>query len=246
MSARPGLFVCLEGIDGAGKTSAITVAGEMLRSQGVQVVSFDKQDTSFGSGYVIRHLTALREIIWGHRPDEPYLELGDFHWVHLQAAWYSAVATCRVLPLLQAGQVVLTDTWAQKFLAKLHLRPGVDLERARQAFADLPAPDLVIMLAVDPAVAAARKETFSASEAGNHDGEVVLSAEAFVDYQRRVAAVLAEFADLEGWVVLDVSGLDASEVGQAVADTVARHLARTGEPGSPGARIDARLAGGKR
>ncbi len=81
-----GVFVCLEGIDGSGKTTAISTTGELLRQKGFPVVFFDKKEVGFGSSYVEEHMTALRRIIWDHPPDDPYLELGDMHWVYLQAA----------------------------------------------------------------------------------------------------------------------------------------------------------------
>lgn len=102
-----GVFVCLEGIDGSGKTTAVATAGELLRQEGFPVVFFDKKEIDFGSSYVEGHMTALQKVIWGHPPDDPYLELGDTHWVYLQAAWYSAVATCKVVPLLRSGHLDL-------------------------------------------------------------------------------------------------------------------------------------------
>ncbi|MGQ0776610.1 MAG: dTMP kinase [Pseudonocardiales bacterium] len=219
-----GLFVCLEGIDGSGKTTAIATAGGLLRQEGFPVVFFDKKEADFGSSYVERHMTALQKVIWGHPPDDPYLELGDMHWVYLQAAWYSAVATCKVIPLLHSGHLVLTDTWTYKFLAKLKMRPIVNFEHALSAFKQLPRPDLVIRLNIDPAVAAARKNTFSVSESGNREGLVELSANAFTEYQRRLSAVLEEFAEQEGWASVEVSSLSVSQTGHAIAEIVDRHV----------------------
>lgn len=68
-------------------------------------------------------MAALRALIWDEPPDAPFLELGDEHWVLLQAAWYSCFAQCVVVPLLRTGNVVIADTWGEKFLAKLALRP---------------------------------------------------------------------------------------------------------------------------
>jgi thymidylate kinase len=194
------------------------------------VVSFDKSDTGFGSAYVRRHLGGLREVIWGHPPDDPHLELGDLHWVHLQAAWYSALAECRVRPALGRGQVVLADTWTHKFQAKLALRPRVDLDHVRSVFSRLPRPDLVIHLRVDPAVAARRKGAIAASEAGNHEGPADLSVGAFVAYQQQLAGVLDDFATDEGWAPLEVTGLSVAEVAEAVARTVRKHV-RSGADG---------------
>lgn len=220
-----GQFVALEGIDGSGKTSALTAAAEVLRGQGWPVAVVEKQTLELDSPYLQRHMRDLRELIWDHPADDPYLELGDLHWVYLQAAWYSAVATCVVQPLLQAGKVVLTDTWAGKFLAKLRMRPGVDFEHARGMFSRLPVPDVVIRLVIDPVLAASRKAGFSVSEAGNHEGRVELSLTGFVEYQSRLSAVLDEFGDALGWVPLEVTTLTVPQVGQAVVDLIHDHRA---------------------
>ncbi|MGH3939373.1 MAG: hypothetical protein ACRDTG_12195 [Pseudonocardiaceae bacterium] len=100
----------------------------------------------------------------------------------------------------------------------------MDFDRARSAFAQLPRPDLVIRLDIDPAVAAVRKHTFSISESGNHEGSVELSAKAFTDYQFRLSMVLEEFAAQERWESLEVSTLNIAQVGHAVADLVSRHI----------------------
>lgn len=219
-----GLFVCLEGIDGAGKTTAVRHVVEALGSRGIPAVVFDKKITQFGSDYVRRHASELRALIWGHPADDPYLELGDMHWVYLQAAWYSAAAHCAVRPLLEAGQVVVTDTWTYKFLAKLAMRPHVDLGAAAAVFDGLPQPDLVVRLDLDPVAAADRKAAFGISEAGNHEGDVALTREAFVGYQRRLAEVLDAWTLQHGWMPLVVSGMSPRDVGEAVAELAIARL----------------------
>ncbi|MFI6163132.1 dTMP kinase [Micromonospora haikouensis] len=213
-----GLFICLEGIDGAGKTTAVGHVVEALGGRRIPAVVFDKKITQFGSEYVRRHAGELRALIWEHPADDPYLELGDMHWVYLQAAWYSAAAHCAVRPLLEAGQVVVTDTWTYKFLAKLAMRPNVDLRAAAAVFDGLPQPDLVVRLDLDPVTAADRKTTFGISEAGNHEGDVALTREAFIGYQRRLAEVLDAWTLQYGWMPLDVNGMSPQDVGAAVAE----------------------------
>ncbi len=215
-----GVFVALEGIDGAGKTTATREAGGILRRRGMPVVAFDKKNPPFVSEYVAAHLAALGKVIWGHPPDDPYLELGDEHWIYLQLSWYSALARCAVEPLLETGHVVLVDTWAYKFLAKLYLRPAVDAAGVRSLFARLVQPDLVIHLHLPPQIAAERKTAFAISEAGNMEGPVELSMDSFVAYQSRLAGVLASFAREEGWQTIDTSLLSAEDVADAVASTV--------------------------
>ena len=64
-------------------------------------------------------------------------------------------------------------------------------------------PDVVVHLHADPAVAAARKPAFSASETGNREGVPDLSAAAFIGYQRALAGMLESFAGQDGWVCVD-------------------------------------------
>jgi thymidylate kinase len=236
-----GLFVAIEGIDGAGKTTAARVAAEALLSRGKRAVAVARGDAAGCSAYVAGHLAALRDLIWGEPPDAPYLDLGDEHWVHLQAAWYSAFARCVVLPAVAEGFIVLADTWGYKFLAKLAMRPPgrARFDAARAVFEAIPQPDVVVHLHADPAVAAARKSAFSASETGNREGIPELSAGAFAAYQADLAEVLESFAGKGGWVCVDTSSLGATEAGSAVADVAelhARHAAVTSRASGDGSR----------
>jgi thymidylate kinase len=237
---RRGSFIAIEGIDGAGKTTAARVAAEVLRSRGRQAVAFARDDAPGCSAYVTGHMTALRDLIWGEPPDAPYLDLGDEHWIYLQAAWYSALARCVVLPAVAEGSIVLADTWGYKFLAKVALRPPerVSFDAAWAVFQALPQPDAVVHLHADPAAAAARKPAFSGSETGNREGAPELSASAFTAYQQDLAEVLESFAGKGGWVCMDTSPLDAAEAGSAVADIAERHFlpaaAVTGHIGKDG------------
>jgi thymidylate kinase len=219
-----GLFVAFEGIDGAGKSTAAREAASILRLRGVPVTAFDKKEPPSLSAYASTHLRALETVIWGQAPDDPYLELGDDHWIYLQLAWYAALVRCAVEPLLAAGQVVIVDTWAYKFLAKLYLRPGVDADGARSLFARLRRPDLVVHLCLPPQTAAARKTRFSASETGNHEGPVDLSRHGFVTYQTRLAQVLAGLAVEERWRTVDATNLSVTEVADVVALTIENTL----------------------
>lgn len=222
--SNKGKLVCLEGIDGAGKTTAVAALGKLLREQGTPVAVLDKNNCQFSSSYVDGHMTKLRNLIWGHPASDPYLELGDMHWVHLQVAWYLAMARCAVQPLLDSGVLVLTDTWTHKFLAKLAMRPTVDLAQVRPLFDDLIRPNLIVRLTIDPVVAASRKDVITVSEAGNSEETVELTHGTFVTYQRQLAAVLDEFARTDGWVSLDVTDKSVHAVAEALAAIVRRHL----------------------
>lgn len=230
MDARRGRFVALEGIDGAGKTTAATAAAKVLRKEGYEAVAAGRALTDGASSYLAGHMAALRKLIWEEPPDAPYLELGDDHWVHLQAAWYHGFARCVVMPLVRAGSVVIVDTWGHKFLAKLQLRPpgAVDIEHARAVFAMVPQPDLVVLLRTDARLAATRKAAMSGSETGNREGAPDLSEQAFSCYQGRLGRALEGFASRLGWTDLDTAGLGTHETGIALADAIERHINTTG------------------
>jgi thymidylate kinase len=219
-----GRLVCLEGIDGAGKTTAVAALGELLRAQGVPVAVLDKNNCRFTSAYVDGHMAKLRALIWDHPAGDPYLELGDMHWVHLQVAWYLAMTRCAVQPLLETGTLVLTDTWTHKFLAKLAMRPAIDLAQVRSLFGGLIRPDLVIRLDIDPELAASRKEVIAVSEAGNTEETIELTRDSFVAYQRRLAAVLDDFALADGWVSLDVTDKTVPAVAESLAAILRRYI----------------------
>jgi len=239
---RRGSFIVIEGIDGAGKTTAARVAAEALRSRGKRALALARGDAAGCSAYVARHLAVLRDLIWGEPLDAPYLDLGDEHWVYLQAAWYSAFARCVVLPAVAEGFIVLADTWGYKFLAKLALRPPerVSFDAAWAVFEAIPQPDVVVHLHADPVIAAARKPTFSGSETGNRDGVPELSAAAFAAYQRDLGEVLETFAGKGGWACVDTSSLGVAEAGSAVADIAELHVrpaaAVAGRPDGDGGR----------
>jgi thymidylate kinase len=221
-----GLFIAIEGIDGAGKTTAARIAADVVRSRGKHAVAVTREDVARCPAYVAGHMTALLNLIWDEPPDAPYLDLGDEHWVHLQAAWYAAFARCVVTPAVAERAIVLADTWGYKFLAKLALRPPatVDFEVAWKVFQELLQPDVVVHLHADPEVAAARKSAFSGSETGNREGTPNLSAAAFTDYQARLAEIIESFASKEGWVCVDTSSLSAAQTGSVVADIAEHYL----------------------
>lgn len=234
-----GLFVALEGIDGGGKTTTAKRAADVLRAEGYAAVAPGRSSAAGVSGYVAGHMAGLRALIWDEPPVAPFLELGDEHWVLLQAAWYSCFARCVVVPLLQAGNVVIADTWGQKFLAKLMLRPpgAVDTDWAREIFTAFPQPDVTVHLRADPKRAAARKRAVSGSETGGGGDTARVSRGSFEAYQRRMDEVLESFAGRGGWVELDVSALNPGEAGIALADLIRHHLG--------GSAVSVRAGGGR-
>jgi hypothetical protein len=144
-----------------------------------------------------------------------------------------------VTPLVQAGNVVIADTWGYKFLAKLRLRPPgvIGFDWARGIFAALRQPDLIVHLRADPRRAAARKPSVSGSETGGGgSGAPQLSRASFEAYQRRLDQVLEGLAGQGGWVNLDVSALSPGEAGTALADIIRHRLGGRAGSGSASGR----------
>ena len=215
------MFVALEGIDGAGKTSALRSAAEHLRARGYAVTAFPKQHPPVEDPYVRRHLDALRSLIWEHPDDDPYYRLGQYHWVHLVASWFHAVHECVVRPMRERGELVLVDNWIHKGLARLRLNESVDYDQVEGYFTAAGEPDLVILLDISPEVAASRKASFTAIEAGNLHAHIGINQTNFIRYQQRLRRELHWFAARDGWPVVPASEATVEEIGSAVADAVA-------------------------
>jgi hypothetical protein len=150
--------------------------------------------------------------------------------VLLQASWYSCFTRCVVNPLLDAGNIVVADTWGSKLLAKLRLRPpgAVDIGWAEGIFAALRQPDLVVYLRADPDDAAARKPGICGSETGGGDGAIDLSPAAFTAYQNRLGQVLDDLASQGCWAALNMAGLSPGQAGDALAGIIRSRLAGPG------------------
>ena len=105
MSAWPGFFISLEGIDGAGKsTQAAALAGELSRD-GFDVVAVRPSDTQLGDlvrGYLLQHHQV---------PVDPWTEALLFNAGRVQ------LLRERILPALAAGAVVIADRYADSTLA---------------------------------------------------------------------------------------------------------------------------------
>jgi dTMP kinase len=221
-------FICFEGLDGAGKTSVSESVCEELRKAGLPVTFVDKKSVEFNHPYLGAHMAALKGILWDYVPDSPIHLLGDHHWLYLVASWFSVLDHCKISPCLAQGQLVIVDNWYYKFLARFRLKTTVQFAHVRACFSAIHKPDLVILLDADPAVAATRKRTFSASEAGNADGLSGLTTANFVQYQNRVRASLDELLSSENVVRVNTSELSASDVAATVAEQLVRRLRRTG------------------
>ena len=146
-----GLFIALEGGEGAGKSTQVTLLAEALRAQGREVVTtFEPGDSAVGQ--------RLREILLGHDTGQldPRTE------ALLYAADRAEHVARVVRPALDRGAVCISDRYIDSSIAYQgagrSLDPA-DVQRvSKWATAGL-LPDLTVLLDIDPAVGLTRFDT---------------------------------------------------------------------------------------
>lgn len=214
-------FICFEGLDGAGKTSAAARLAEALDLAGERADFLERKDPCCDDERLRRRLELLAALIWDYG-DAPIERMGDHSALYNVASWFSAIDLLRVRPALAAGRSVVIDNWYFKFLARMTLKERLDADHAARCFAHLSAPDHVILLNVSPEVAASRKTRFARGETGGFDGFGVPRRSSFVRYQTLVRTVLLEFADRQGWTVIDADDRSLEDVVRLSLETLLR------------------------
>lgn len=216
-TARGGLFVTFEGIDGSGKSTQCRMLADTLRAQGLDVVLTREPGGSDGA-------EEIRRLVLEGDPDRWSAETE----LLLFTAARRDHLERRILPALAAGQVVVCDRFADSTrmyqgLSRGDLRASVDqLHRLMIGHE----PDLTILIDMDPAKGLARAKGRQGSEERFEDFGLDLQ-------QRMRAGFLAlaqEFANrfrvIDGDRPMDV-------VAQDVLDIVAAALPeRDGDRGA--------------
>ena len=145
-----GLFVCLEGGEGSGKSTQSRLLREHLESLGHEVVlTFEPGDTPVGA--------EMRRIVLSPETGE----LSDRTEVLLYAADKAEHVDTLVLPALSRGAVVITDRYVDSTLAYQgagRTLPADEVEHvARWATGDL-RPHLTVVLDLEPSAGLGRFE----------------------------------------------------------------------------------------
>lgn len=144
-----GLFVVLEGIDGAGTTTQVARLAAILRAEGHRVLT-TREPSDGPVGVMIRQALATRLVLPGGRgpltPETLALLFAADRTDHLAA---------QVRPALEAGTLVLCDRYVLSSLAYQGMELPQQWVGAVNDFAE--APDLTLFLEVDPAVAGERR-----------------------------------------------------------------------------------------
>ncbi|ALJ19489.1 dTMP kinase [Microbacterium sp. No. 7] len=147
MSARRGLWITLEGGDGAGKTTQATLLEQWLRDRGRTVVrTREPGGTDVGA--------LVRDIVLHHRGDiAPRAE------ALLYAADRAHHVASVVRPALERGDVVIQDRYLDSSVAYQGAGRVLDAGEVRDLSlwaAEGALPDVTVLLDLDPALARRR------------------------------------------------------------------------------------------
>ncbi|MGR3496648.1 dTMP kinase [Citreimonas sp.] len=201
MSARRGLFVSFEGIDGSGKSTQARLLAHALRAEGHDVVLTREPGGSPGA-------EEIRSLVLQGDPDRwsAETELLLFNAArrdHLERT---------IRPALDAGRVVICDRFADSTrmyqgLSRGDLRGAADQLHALMIGVE---PDLTLLIDMDPAAALARAKARAGAEERFEDFGVGLQERMRAGF----LALAAEFADR-------FRVIDGNRSEQAVAEDVA-------------------------
>ncbi len=147
----PGKFIDVEGIDGSGKQTQVTLMARALESRGYSVLStgFPQYESWFGR--------MVGQFLNGELGP---LESVDPHFAALLYAGDRFECKPPIVEALQAGRVVITDRYVASSLAHQTARTAPDkraefrawIEHLEYGVYELPREDLVIYLRVPPRV----------------------------------------------------------------------------------------------
>jgi dTMP kinase len=184
------MFITLEGPEGSGKTSHIPPLVEFLRAQGHTVFpTREPGGTSIGE--------QIREILHNLKNTDMHPRTETLLYQAARAQFVEQI----VRPRLAAGEIVLSDRYADSTLAYQGYGHQQDLDQVRALIRYATGgllPDLTILLDVDVETGLQRKK--KAAEWNRLDAYTV-------DFHRRVRAGYLEMAASEParWAVVDAS-----------------------------------------
>jgi dTMP kinase len=159
--ARPGLFVTLEGGEGAGKSTAAAGLAEVFRAEGQEVILTREPGGTPGA-------EAIRALLLGAVPLDPLAQT----MLHFAARADHVEIVLR--PALARGAVVICDRYYDSTMAYQSYGQGVPIEAVANLIRLVNLhPDITFLLDLPPQVAEARLRSRAAGsdryEAMGHD-----------------------------------------------------------------------------
>lgn len=207
-----GLFITLEGLDGAGKTTQLHKAAELLRQQGYDVVE-SREPGGTELAEKVRTLVL-----------DAALPLNNTTQTLLYLAARSEHVDKLLRPALEAGKIVLCDRFSDSTLAYQGLAAGKTIDeltdlRQLNAFAtEGLAPDLTLVLDGDPKLLLKRRDARGVTDRYEEQGLEL-------QYKLRSAFAALAKAEPERMRIINAEGSEAA-VGAAIMDVIGEFLER--------------------
>lgn len=216
-------LIAVAGIDGAGKSTLAESLHQALTGVGHEAILVDKHTTEApGDADLSEYLDAVNAVVY-RRKATVGPAAGEHYWLFALAAWYSLQEHLVIQPALRAGTHVVLDNSHHKILARYAASDEVPTQLARQVFAHLTTPDVMLFLRITAEEALRRKTAFTPLEAGRTGS----GDEAFLAYQHSVTTHLRTQEADEGWVSLEVTDLSPQDVLERSLDLISKRLALT-------------------
>ena len=211
MGCLVSMFITLEGPEGSGKTTQARLLAAWLRDQGYQVtLTREPGGTDIGD--------QIRAVL--HDPENSAIDARTE--ILLYSASRAQHVAQRVRPALAAGEIVVSDRYADSTLAYQGYGRGLDLEALRRitgfATGGL-TPDLTLYLDI-PAEAGLQRRQLGGGEWNRLDAESL-------DFHQRVRAGYLELVkqEPERWAVIHAAR-SVEEVQAEIQDVVQGRLNR--------------------
>ena len=210
-----GKLIVLEGTDGVGRSTHITLLKQWLENHGHAVLDTGMTRSALaGKG--------LKQAKEGHT-------LGGITMSLFYATDFADRMENEIIPALRAGFIVLTDRYIYSLMARAIVR-GADPEWLREVYGFALRPDAIfyLRLNIDDLVTRVLQSTgFDYWESGMdmHMGEDMY--ESFVRYQKWLLAEFDKMVETHGFEIVDASG-SVEDVFEDLRDRVDRVVARNG------------------
>jgi len=207
----PGIFITLEGPDGAGKSTQARLLAERIRATGREVVETrEPGGTALGE--------RLRDVLM-HAPDGSHDALSDA--LLFNAARARQVSEV-IRPALNRGAVVVCDRFSDSTLAYQGYGGGVPQSRLRDlkviAIGDI-TPDRTVLVDLPISSGLERRQAGSTADLTRFETDAAEHGETFHERVRSGYLTLAK-AEPERWRVVD-GATSPESVAQAVWSAVA-------------------------
>ncbi|CAG7915104.1 Thymidylate kinase [Mammaliicoccus sciuri] len=215
-------FICFEGLDGTGKSTIANNVTELLKKNESKILYLDKKNPNIESTYVNNHLKQIKKVLWNYHKDDPLYELGDYHWLHLNASWFAALDNCVIKPLLEKNYIIIMDNWYYKLYARYKLKENFDSKLLDSSFGQLTKPDITIFLDIEPEISVNRRDDFSITETGNMDGLTGKTKDNYLRYQSKVRNQLLNLSNSNNWNRFDFSDIEENESTEIIYEFLKR------------------------